>query len=659
MIVRGRGPWALLCVALLASRVWVVLAQNATAAPNTTAPAATSAATTAPAATSAPAAPVSTAVTISDRCICDLTDRACDVNCFCDTDCALTDEQKATLFPDPLAEGTAFPSIEYCVDDASVHSVNLPSSSSIITISKTLASDGFLDRLLCVVDTNNPALGRFFLDPGAASESDLSTSRSAVGESTWNPVTASGGLATSYVAGSAVPAAYSDGTTGTLRFSAGNVFAVPEPGLSGECLALRPVGFGVNFPRLDGVQDRDLTCVNRVTAATCTDASSLFRAARYDLLMLGSTAAASTFVRATFANLGSVDLATGAFTAATGAAATTAPAPAVAGSTCTGVVVAANVTVTYDLPGQAISAVTAEVVTADVALDTVAPFEVQVTWRQASEITAGARRTSGTRNVGYVEGLPLRASTLTPSDATLSALTELELPQAGADGQCTAGGFRATASFASDLASSCAQQYTLAELRTFCQSGALPLTLQLLNGIFAPASGSANLTFSGRDIFIGIYGDSDPSVAADWVQVSVESVSDLTPMTWSESDLTCSNVVTGLDVEVLTAQIGQIDNPQRVAQLARARFITGAWRWPDGLADAAASKPFVLTNSVTFFAREQGDPVERAKKRPSFLPRLPSDAFYPFLEESAGGAAALSAGAAAASALAAAALLLL
>lgn len=97
---------------------------------------------------------------------------SCDINCCCDTDCSLS--VVTTIFnlgvcrpqgPDP-------PRIEYC-SEAGIATVNLPKSSSFVSIKKQATQDGVLKSQLCIVHDNNPKYGNYFSDPGPGTSAEL------------------------------------------------------------------------------------------------------------------------------------------------------------------------------------------------------------------------------------------------------------------------------------------------------------------------------------------------------------------------------------------------------------------------------------------------------------------------------------------------------
>lgn len=128
---------------------------------------------------------------------------------------------------------------------------------------------------------------------------------------------------------------------------------------------------------------------------------------------------------------------------------------------------------------------------------------------------------------------------------------------------------------------------------------------------------------------IGMFGNADSSKAWEWVTVSTPSAP--SPPTWDAASGTCYGVVTGFDLELVTATVGEARNPQSKIVAARVKYATENLRVPVGLPGAAAgATKFHLRTTVTW------TPLEAVKADyvppiPPVVPPLPADLFYPFV----------------------------
>jgi tectonic-1/3 len=138
-----------------------------------------------------PTEPTKTVVKVTaENCLCDLTEGTCDANCCCDPDCDSNEKAQftecATCVYDGanaamngkvcLPEGRSPPSLEYCLPSSTVSRVNLLSSSSLGVVTQQKADMSFLSQQLCIKDDNSASLGKYFLDPGFATDDILKSS---------------------------------------------------------------------------------------------------------------------------------------------------------------------------------------------------------------------------------------------------------------------------------------------------------------------------------------------------------------------------------------------------------------------------------------------------------------------------------------------------
>lgn len=180
----------------------------------------------------------------------------------------------------------------------------------------------------------------------------------------------------------------------------------------------------------------------------------------------------------------------------------------------------------------------------------------------------------------------------------------------------------------------------------------MPQRFQVLFGVDTASSCTVELTYSQfvnlqqqwcedfsqseffnlSDTHIGIYGNSDPLRAEQWVPIQWD-FSGLSSVQYSPSsgDLTCQNFVNTLRLEVLWTNTGEVRNPQPIILTARASFEQTDWTWagsPD--LTSTATQKFVISKIVSFVKHAADDTVYYKPDDPPLLPAIPSDVFYPF-----------------------------
>ena len=105
-------------------------------------------------------------------------------------------------------------------------------------------------------------------------------------------------------------------------------------------------------------------------------------------------------------------------------------------------------------------------------------------------------------------------------------------------------------------------------------------------------------------------------------------------MLWDDAEATCSHVAAGIQLDVLTASIGNMKDPQRRVQYVRSKVVYATWRHPlaghmrENATDSAFA--FAVEMRVRFVAQVQQS-VDGVKPLPPLRSSLPEDFFYPFL----------------------------
>ena len=227
-------------------------------------------------------------------------------------------------------------------------------------------------------------------------------------------------------------------------------------------------------------------------------------------------------------------------------------------------------------------------------------------------------------------------------------LAGLTLRGPAADGSCVAvapgaaaPGFRDAAlsvpiNFGEDVASSCTLQLTPAQLASLCTGagGAASPTAAFvgLGSVqLAGAVGAAAATH------VGVLGNADPYKPWQWLALAVGAAPQAP--SWDTTGVfpRCSNIVSGVDVELLVAPVGAANNPQFKVVAARVTYPTATWTFgrEDGggvAAGAAQAQSFLLTSTVTF-TKYEGSPAAIAwKPAPPIIPPMPADLWYPSVQ---------------------------
>ena len=614
-------------------------------------------------------------------CFCDLTANACDPDCCCDSECT---DQDREAFAGCLPESPESPSLTYCVAKSVVHNVNLGSSGSLAVVYKNRPQKDFFSELLCIENDNNPAYGNFFMDPGAGTSEKLTDVLSRTEYASFAASAASGeqagALASTYGSNDTITAAFDvDGTTVAPK---GAALGLPAAAFGGRCAHLELVGFLQDVPS-DASMGEYATCQREVARleSACGSDPAFDAAAFISNLRVATTPSASAYINVTVASIVSRDASTGAETAVAG---TTIPTPTynIGTDTCSGVLRALTLTVTHNGNG-AITAVSADVTVTDVAADQwdgpgggngarwTQYFRAAFA-KEGEEADAGAaREKSG--NPGYRRGYPVAAGVQAsdPAEGSTKAavsqfVTGLPLPARDGSGLCSPE-YTLPLTYGAKTRATCRVEMSLPELRAWCQGDAAayataraatdaadcglsarpsaafapnaidPLPIQLLSGLFGATAHAASGPYAGLRVVVGTWGDSDPSNANDWLEIEVESVED--GRSWDEARRTCNNVPTGLRLEFLTAKVGERTFPQEKVAYARAGFVYDDWTLhgvgalgAQGLWDAEqCPHPLHVHATAAFVPMDQEADANVKPPTPPIFPRLPEDAFYPFL----------------------------
>ena len=536
------------------------------------------------------AEPTKTVVKVTaENCLCDLTEGTCDANCCCDTDCDSNEKAQfsecASCVYDGtnaamdgkvcLPEGRSPPSLEYCLPSSTVSRVNLLSSSSLGSVEIQKADQSFLSQQLCIKDDNSASLGKYFLDPGFATEDTLKSAVTLKSEKFWNPVPAAASETQSkYRHNDTVGVVISSG--GSEKLLPGNKFVLPGATLSGVCGWTNVIGYNMPLPASSAAEDS--TCLVPIDSLSTMCTTILSAKYLVNNVKLAKTPGSSATATAapTISSMKYRSRIDGVLTDTTGGTdATEATLTKANGDkelTCDFAVVEAHYVVTHDGSGT-IESFAVDLVFADVMnnaawdalygssslADSGNPSSVRVkhtvTWKLSAETVVPR---SGAP--GYVVGAPLLAGykeTNSGKDAVARLKEGLAIPGAGPDGRCSVNS-KSTVRFGMSQSSSCAVPLSQNNLADFCQgtgdkavkdflyqlitvngvngesatpananapASSVPLPAQLMDGLLYGTT-DANYDLSGKTVMVAAWANANFENIADWTSCDTSDTTD-------------------------------------------------------------------------------------------------------------------------------------
>jgi tectonic-1/3 len=130
-------------------------------------------------------------------------------------------------------------------------------------------------------------------------------------------------------------------------------------------------------------------------------------------------------------------------------------------------------------------------------------------------------------------------------------------------------------------------------------------------------------------VVLGIWGNADSSRVNQWVPVQSSGWPAGTDLDWDEATATCSNVITGFDINIVTGIAFASGNLQSKVLYAQVCFSVGSWSFNQMAGQSLQVFPLQFTAS--FVPKQQQQPVLSLKPAPPLFAPLPPDLFYPFL----------------------------
>ena len=108
------------------------------------------------------------------------------------------------------------------------------------------------------------------------------------------------------------------------------------------------------------------------------------------------------------------------------------------------------------------------------------------------------------------------------------------------------------------------------------------------------ATATNGLSLSAKTALVAGWADASYANIADWKSCSATDETDCATevtgltaptdgMTWDDDTKTCSNVPVGINIDVLTAKVGTMDNPQSRVSRVELSWVYADWKYSDAL----------------------------------------------------------------------------
>lgn len=507
---------------------------------------------------------------VAVTCSCDLTGNSCDANCCCDPDCTTNDV--ATF---QCSSATYNQDSRLCVNQL-VYVNNLPSS-------VVQQNNG----VFCIINQRDTSLNSYTTPSIITDNSTFSSIQQEYGTFSYNVMIPTTTSPSFYVSGDTIDVRYTvTGLISTLR--------LPGPGPTGQCMDSNPASY---------MNDQTSSCGRQVTnvASACTSLSVLdpftyFSQGVFQIAVLpvnSSNAASATYVNVTICNGSTLPTALS-YDASTG--------------TCSNVAISISYQITYGGTNGISAACVSFPSTGAVTSSFIQTFSI--TFVAAGTVLSNTQARSG--NPGYVIGYPLRTAVGLSTNLTLDT-SVLTLLSPNTDGSCPSVASQNQIKFKEDSRTGC--------LRSFNSS----LSCSILD------TTTRAILNEGTNVWVGAFGNTstNDSVATNWIQVNDALDVTVGGVTVASG---CTNVLTGINYEVVFANTGSLANPQPQILYVTYSGVTSSVNFEcfgNGCSSTSTTQTLELTSSVTF-TDASTSPASILRVRPTVDARLPADFFYPF-----------------------------
>eukprot|EP00041_Stephanoeca_diplocostata_P036128 m.1301952 g.1301952 ORF g.1301952 m.1301952 type:complete len:615 (+) comp24807_c1_seq6:299-2143(+) len=235
---------------------------------------------------------------------------------------------------------------------------------------------------------------------------------------------------------------------------------------------------------------------------------------------------------------------------------------------------------------------------------------------------------------GYITGKPVLAgrsvegavaADVAKVDISVDPATWLTLPKPSFTSECADITTTSTVAFGVDMVIQCAIPTTFEDYKDTASCTRLRETAL---DIFSTHIPTHNV--------LGMYGNSSQLDLVDWVPLLDRDTSAWASFSGTDSNNQCLQVATAVDLQILTARIGNIDNAQHTIVGARYKptHTTQTFSCTGSLCNpavpAAQRQQTLLLRFSVAFLDVTSNLVEVRKNEPDVIGKLPHDFFYPF-----------------------------
>lgn len=472
-------------------------------------------------------------------CICDLTVASCDLHCCCDVDCDSVSPIQALISlwdTDDIERNTCVNEKlstwgqQYCVKRGGEYVQNAGNKA------KTLQDS--VSTLLCVEVDNSPFQGRFYelIDEFEVSIDTVKAMESLRTDYTDTLASQPIVPATSFETGEKMISYFNE----NLQF--GSIWPIPGPDSTGICSDLNPAKWLLGQHSDPCFRSFTLCTEPALDPTTYTSGLKIASSPAFTGNLQGLVPVIVRKLSLVQAS-GMVEVLS---TNTTGT-------PYGSNCRCSGVVTETHYTVVTN-PEETILVS----VFADLVIGMTSACNIMQKFSLSFQSNTVVMARSG--NPGYLPGLPV----LFKSTAGSVDIANLKLGGVNADGSCTTEGtayFLSSSpviSFRSELIYTCFQTFTYSQLQQYCQSN----TAHFDSAFFAQKTLPA---------YVAMFGNPDPTNIDDFLPLNITTGF---ASIWDEAAGAC-NLTHTMVIELITAEIGAVSNPQPKIVDARVYFRPG------------------------------------------------------------------------------------
>lgn len=184
--------------------------------------------------------------------------------------------------------------------------------------------------------------------------------------------------------------------------------------------------------------------------------------------------------------------------------------------------------------------------------------------------------------------------------------------------------------FGYDMSSSCTLELTRSQLEGLCCRGSSYCTSAQENvaPLYTDTSGYPWYFANVSAGYVGIWGNSDPLVTGQWINLNVRTSSAVRE--WDSFTGICTGMTSGIAYKFLVAKQGETKYPQNKIVGAEVEYITSDWYSVVPHNDTLTTQSFPITVTTEFVWVDEQAVEGYAPPAPPVLFKVPYDVFYPF-----------------------------